>query len=94
MQPLGLSWGESRGMIWLLVPRGARPAGPSIHVSRAILHPWDLPHQLIQLIVMGPVLAGGATPSGEQSSPAQEWVTPLHVPRELSTGGTWECTGV
>lgn len=43
---------------------------------------------------MGPVLAGGATPSGEQSSPAQEWVTPLHVPRELSTGGTWECTGV
>lgn len=104
MQALGLSWDESRGKAGLSVPRGAWPADtaghlrsfPSIDVSKAILHPCDLPLRLIQLIVTGPALAGaGRASSGtEESSPAREWLMPLHVPRELSTGGTWERTGL
>ncbi|CAM9270471.1 unnamed protein product, partial [Bubo scandiacus] len=98
----GLSQGESWGMAGLSVPRGAQPADaaghlrsfPSIDVSRVIPHPRDLPHQLIQLIVMGPVLAVArrASSGAEQSSPAWEWLMSLPVPAELSTGGTWECT--
>lgn len=104
MQVLGLSWGERRGTVRLPVPRGVQPADtvghlrsvPNIDVSRMIPRPYDLPHQLIHLIMMGPVLAGArrAASGADQSSPAREWLTPLHVPRELSTGGTWERTGV
>lgn len=74
-------------MAGLLGPRGAQGADtaghlcsfPSIDVSRVVPHRCDLPHQLIQFIMRGLVLAGvGRASSGaEQSSPAWQWLCPF-----------------
>lgn len=84
MQGLGLSQGESRGMAGLLVPSGAQAAHtagypcsfPSVDVGRVVPHPWDLPHQLVQFIMMGlvPAGAGRASSGAEQSSPGWQWL--------------------
>ncbi|KAF2985223.1 hypothetical protein EK904_007537 [Melospiza melodia maxima] len=49
---------------------------PSVDVSGVLLHPWDLPHQLVQFIVMGLVLDGvrRASSGAEQISPVWQWL--------------------